>query len=82
MFDDPMTTAAARRRDPRARIPVSVGWLAILLLGGSLLGSGCGYSLAGRGTFLPDYIETIGIPLFVNNTTFFEIEQLVTDHDP
>ena len=39
---------------------------------------GCGYSLAGRGTFLPDYIETIGIPMFDNNTAAFEVEQLLT----
>ena len=40
--------------------------------------AGCGYALAGRGTFLPDYIETIGIPMFENNTQAFEIEQLLT----
>lgn len=40
--------------------------------------SGCGYALAGRGSFLPDYIETIGIPMFENNTAAFEVEQLVT----
>ena len=38
----------------------------------------CGYSLAGRGSFLPDYIETIGIPTFENNTSVFEVEQLLT----
>ncbi|MDP7472777.1 MAG: LPS assembly lipoprotein LptE [Vicinamibacterales bacterium] len=40
--------------------------------------SGCGYSLAGQGSFLPEYVETIGIPLFVNNTAFFELEQTLT----
>ena len=49
----------------------------IALLVGALT-AGCGYSLAGRGSFLPEYIETIGIPLFVNNTSFFEVEQLLT----
>ena len=38
----------------------------------------CGYTLAGRGSFLPDYIETIGIPLFDNDTSAFEVEQVVT----
>ncbi len=42
------------------------------------LTAGCGYSLAGRGSFLPEHIETIGIPLFMNNTSFFEVEQLLT----
>ena len=40
---------------------------------------GCGYSLAGRGSFLPDYIKVIGVPLFANNTSVFEIEQRVTN---
>ncbi len=39
---------------------------------------GCGYTLVGRGTFLPDYIETIGIPMFGNDTAAFEVEQLLT----
>ena len=48
------------------------------LLGAAVLSSGCGYALAGQGTFLPDYIQTIGVPLFRNNTTVFEIEQSLT----
>ena len=40
--------------------------------------AGCGYSLAGRGAFLPSYIRTIGIPTFVNRTTVFNLETLVT----
>lgn len=40
--------------------------------------SGCGYSLAGRGSFLPEYIRTIGVPDFTNSTTVFDIERLVT----
>lgn len=39
----------------------------------------CGYSLAGRGSFLPDYIRTIGIPLFANRTPFLTAEQLFTE---
>lgn len=41
--------------------------------------NGCGYSLAGRGSFLPDYIETIGVPLFENVTPVFEVEQVFTE---
>jgi hypothetical protein len=26
----------------------------------------CGYALAGRGSFLPEYIRTLGIPMFGN----------------
>ena len=40
---------------------------------------GCGYALAGRGSFLPDYIRTIGIPIFLNRTTVFNLETLLTE---
>lgn len=40
---------------------------------------GCGYSLAGRGNFLPSYIRTIGIPAFANNTTVFDLERTITE---
>jgi hypothetical protein len=38
----------------------------------------CGYTLAGRGAFLPAYIQTIGVPTFVNNTAAFDAEQVLT----
>jgi hypothetical protein len=41
--------------------------------------NGCGYALAGRGNFLPSYIQTIGIPNFENQTSFFQMAQLATD---
>jgi hypothetical protein len=44
----------------------------------SALSSGCGYVLAGRGEALPDYIETIGVPMFENETVAFGVEQLLT----
>jgi len=44
-----------------------------------LASSGCGYSLAGRGSFLPPSIQTIGIPLFANSTPFYELEQALTE---
>jgi hypothetical protein len=40
--------------------------------------SGCGYSLAGRGSFLPAYIRTIGVPVLENRTTVFQIEDVLT----
>ena len=48
-------------------------------LAAALASSGCGYALAGRGNFLPDYIQTIGIPTFQNHTSFFALAELVTD---
>ena len=50
----------------------------VLLLCAAVVSSGCGYALAGQGSFLPDYIQTIGVPLFENTTTVFEIEQSLT----
>jgi len=49
----------------------------------SLIASGmalpaCGYSLAGRGSFLPASIKVIGVPMFTNNTPIFEIEKRIT----
>jgi outer membrane lipopolysaccharide assembly protein LptE/RlpB len=29
---------------------------------------GCGYSLAGRGSFLPAYIKTVGVPQLMNRS--------------
>jgi len=40
---------------------------------------GCGYALAGRGTFLPADIKTVGIPPIENKTTFYRTEQILTD---
>jgi hypothetical protein len=41
--------------------------------------AGCGYTLAGRGSFLPDYIRTIGIPAFGNITPYATVEQVFTE---
>src|SRR6186997_793184 len=39
---------------------------------------GCGYSLAGRGSFLPSYVQTIGVPTFVNRTRVYDVEMQLT----
>jgi hypothetical protein len=44
-----------------------------------LLSSGCGYALAGRGSFLPDTIRVVGIPSFENRSSFSRVEQVLTD---
>jgi len=48
-----------RLRARRARAMV------LLVTCAALGAAGCGYALAGRGSFLPSYITTIGIPTFV-----------------
>ena len=54
-----------------------IGLCVLCVLSGSL-SSGCGYSLAGRGSFLPASIKTIGIPTFTNRTTVFNLETTLT----
>lgn len=49
-----------------------------LLPAAAALQAACGYNLAGRGSFLPSYIRVIGIPIFANNTSVYDIEQLFT----
>jgi lipopolysaccharide assembly LptE-like protein len=44
-----------------------------------VLASGCGYALAGRGSYLPVSIKTIGIPTFTNSTVVFNIETMLTE---
>jgi hypothetical protein len=60
----------ALNRAPRTGLAIALAAL--------LAANACGYSLAGRGSFLPAYVKTIGIPMFVNRTSVFNIETLVT----
>lgn len=50
--------------------------LVILAVGAS---GSCGYSLAGRGSFLPPHIRSIGVPMFANHTSVFDVERRVTE---
>ncbi len=54
-------------------------WLGVVVAALAVTSSSCGYALAGRGSFLPAYIQTIGIPQFVNTTPVYEIEQVFTE---
>ncbi|MGD2294813.1 MAG: LPS assembly lipoprotein LptE [Candidatus Aminicenantes bacterium] len=38
----------------------------------------CGYRLRGTGTFLPDHIKKINIPMFKNRTTRFQLDLMLT----
>jgi len=51
-------------------------WI-LVLMAAVAAQSGCGYSLAGRGSFLPAYIKTIGVPAFGNRTNVFNVETLL-----
>lgn len=54
------------------------GGLAIAGLAFAVASAGCGYALAGTGSFLPSYINTIGVPNFTNRTTVFNLETQLT----
>jgi hypothetical protein len=50
----------------------------VLIVAAAVAVNGCGYALAGRGSFLPTDIRTIGIPDLINRTTYFDVEQILT----
>lgn len=51
----------------------------VLALTAALAASSCGYALAGRGSFLPQDIRVVGIPLLENKTTQQRVEQKITE---
>ena len=53
--------------------------LPFLLIAFALYLAACGYQLAGRGTFLPEHIKKIGIPLFENHTPRPDLEMKMTE---
>jgi hypothetical protein len=53
--------------------------LLIVTLAAGVASSGCGYALAGRGSFLPTDIRVVAIPQLMNRTTFFDVEQILTE---
>ncbi len=50
-----------------------------VVVAASCWSSSCGYTLAGRGSFLPESIKTIGIPEFTNRTPYSELQRTLTD---
>ena len=52
---------------------------AALLLTLAMVSSSCGYALAGRGSFLPDYIKVVGIPQIENRSTYQQVELVLTE---
>lgn len=43
-----------------------------------IAGTGCGYHTAGHSVQLPENVKTIAVPAFVNETTTYRIEQMLT----
>jgi len=50
-------------------------WLLSLALGVLTFLLSCGYQVAGRGDRLPPDIKTIAVPIFVNQSSTFRIEE-------
>ena len=63
----------------KALRPLVTALAVVGVLAGGVATPGCGYSLAGRGSFLPDYIQVIGVPMFTNRTKLFNLETQMTD---
>jgi outer membrane lipopolysaccharide assembly protein LptE/RlpB len=55
-----------------------VACLALLLLTWSVASAGCGYHTAGHAVQLPENVKTIAVPVFVNETNTYRIEQMLT----
>ncbi len=49
-----------------------------LLLSAALVACGCGYRLAGKANAIPPDVDTIAVPIFVNKTTKYRLEQRLT----
>jgi outer membrane lipopolysaccharide assembly protein LptE/RlpB len=52
--------------------------LAALVLAWSVASAGCGYHTAGHAVQLPENVKTIAVPAFVNETSTYSIEQMLT----
>ena len=76
-----MTGIKPEARGQKAQISfgfwlLASGFAALLFL----TTAACGYSLAGRGQFLPDYIRTIGVPPCVNQgSSIFNLDTMLTE---
>jgi len=75
-------TRPAPTTESPCRMPMSTGhelfrrlWLLLLGLGVVPFLLSCGYQVAGRGDRLPPDIKTIAVPIFVNQSSTFRIEE-------
>ena len=67
---NPMKVQRLRRADAGLPILICVAFI--------LATTGCGYHTAGHVVQLPENVKTIAVPAFVNETTTYRIEQLLT----
>src|SRR5258708_36289959 len=64
------------RNPPAGKNPVKARWAAWLAL--LVMSTGCGYHTAGHVVQLPENVRTIAVPAFVNETSTYRIEQMLT----
>jgi hypothetical protein len=64
------------RRVARAVATMAIALASIAVLAAS---AGCGYALAGRGSFLPSDIRVVGVPVLENRTTVFQADEILTE---
>ena len=69
----------------KARVPAGLDvsfsrWISLIsiCLIGMMLSAGCGYHTAGHAVQLPENVKTIAVPPFINETTTYRIEQMLT----
>jgi outer membrane lipopolysaccharide assembly protein LptE/RlpB len=53
-------------------------WLGLISLAWILASTSCGYHTAGHAVQLPENVKTIAVPAFVNETSTYRIEQMLT----
>jgi hypothetical protein len=67
-----MTRFTARRTSGSLRSPFFVVLLFLIA------NPACGYRLAGKATAIPSSVDSVAIPIFVNQTTKYRLEQRLT----
>src|SRR5829696_4297001 len=75
---DPSTPLRASRPSGGQAVSRRAALRSLAVIAAGVGSSSCGYALAGRGSFLPDYIKTLGIPMFGNATPYQSVEQIFT----
>ena len=68
----------ARRSTERTELTRREFLATVPAIAAGVSAASCGYALAGRGSFLPDYIRVLGIPMFGNATPYQTVEQVFT----
>jgi hypothetical protein len=56
-----------------------MAWIVALIVALAPM-AGCGYRLSGRSAALPEGVQAIGIPTFMNRTNRPDLEQRITEH--